>query len=114
METTALETVRKTYEIFDSLNLSVTGLLVLGVVLALGFLFAIREAAAWFFKVDDLKRDVRRLQELVLAIEGEVRVLQNVMAHGREAQAASTAQAMTLGAEKKPEAKVAAGFPISH
>lgn len=112
METTALETVQRTYDLFESLNLSVTGLLVLGAVLALGFLFAIREAASWFFKVDDLKRDVRRLQELVLAIEGEVRVLQNVMAQGREAQA--TAAAPTLGAEKKPEAKVAAGFPISH
>jgi Na+-transporting NADH:ubiquinone oxidoreductase subunit NqrF len=67
------------YKMFDQLNLSVTSLVVIGVVLTLMFLFAAREAAAWFFKVDDVKRDVRKLRQLVIDLEGEMRSLQGLL-----------------------------------
>lgn len=67
------------YKMFDQLNLSVTSLVVIGVVLSLLFLFAAREAAAWFFKVDDVKKDVRKLRQLVIDLEGEMRSLQGLL-----------------------------------
>ena len=67
------------YKMFDQLNLSVTSLVVIGVVLSLMFLFAAREAAAWFFKVDDVKKDVRKLRQLVIDLEGEMRSLQGLL-----------------------------------
>lgn len=67
------------YKLFDQLNLSVTSLVVIAAVLSLLFLFAAREAAAWFFKVDDVKRDVRKLRQLVIDLEGEMRSLQGLL-----------------------------------
>ena len=64
---------------FDSLNLSVTALVVIGLVLAVVFIFAAREAASWFFKIDDLKKDVKKVSQLVVDMEAEVRMLQGLL-----------------------------------
>ncbi len=67
------------YTMFDSLNLSVTALVVIGLVLAIVFIFAAREAASWFFKIDDLKKDVKKVSQLVVDMEAEVRMLQGLL-----------------------------------
>jgi len=60
-----LKFINRAYGFFDQHDLSVSGLLVVGTILALAFLFAVREAAGWFFKIHDLKREIRALQTLV-------------------------------------------------
>jgi|GEM_PF-6348064 len=67
------------YEMFDSLNLSVTALVVIGLVFAAIFLVAAREAASWFFKIDDLKKDIKKVNQLVVDMEAEVRLLQGLL-----------------------------------
>lgn len=67
------------YTMFDSLNLSVTALVVIGLVLSIVFIFAAREAASWFFKIDDLKKDVKKVGQLVVDMEAEVRLLQGLL-----------------------------------
>ena len=115
------------YKMFDQLNLSVTSLVVIGIVLSLLFLFAAREAAAWFFKVDDVKRDVRKLRQLVIDLEGEMRSLQGLLnqnialanaktvedATAREA-AKAQAKAQTFDAELKTQESASPKFTISH
>jgi Na+-transporting NADH:ubiquinone oxidoreductase subunit NqrF len=67
------------YAMFDSLNLSVTALVAMGLILTIVFLFAIREAASWFFKIDDIKQDVKKVRQLVVDMEAEVRTLQSLL-----------------------------------
>jgi hypothetical protein len=67
------------YTMFDSLNLSVTALVAIGLVLGLVFIFAAREAASWFFKIDDLKKDVKKVSQLIVDMEAEVRMLQGLL-----------------------------------
>jgi hypothetical protein len=67
------------YTMFDSLNLSVTALVAVGLVLSIVFIFAAREAASWFFKIDDLKKDVKKVGQLVVDMEAEVRLLQGLL-----------------------------------
>jgi Na+-transporting NADH:ubiquinone oxidoreductase subunit NqrF len=67
------------YTMFDSLNLSVTALVVIGLLLAVVFIFAAREAASWFFKIDDLKKDVKKVSQLVVDMEAEIRLLQGLL-----------------------------------
>lgn len=46
-------------------------------VVTIAFLFAMRELAAWFFKIDDLKRDIRSLEVGISRLEGEIKALQS-------------------------------------
>lgn len=79
-----VDIIQNAYNVFEQLHLSVTGLLVASIVFALAFLFAVREAASWFFKVDDVKRDIRRLHEVTTQLEGEIKVVQTLLAQIRE------------------------------
>ena len=67
------------YALFDSLNLSVTALVGIGLALGVVFIFAAREAASWFFKIDDLKKDVKKVSQLIVDMEAEVRLLQGLL-----------------------------------
>jgi hypothetical protein len=67
------------YGFVQRLQVSPGFLLGLAVLLAIAGLLALREAAAWFFKVEDLKRDLARLQETAAQLEGEIRVVQGLM-----------------------------------
>lgn len=115
------------YNLFDNLNLSVTSLLVIGGVLTLLFLFAAREAAAWFFKIDDVKKDVRKLRQLVIDLEGEVRSLQGLLKQNISAKAYESASAEAAAAPAAiaaataptatapaPAKSASANFPINH
>jgi hypothetical protein len=75
-----LDLIQNAYAFFDSLQVSVTGLVALMVVLILSFLFALREAASWFFKVNDLRREIARIREINLQLESEVRLIHNLIA----------------------------------
>lgn len=102
--------VTDAYTMFDSLNLSVTALAVIGFVLALVCLFALREAAAWFFKIDDLKKDVKKVSQLVVDMEAEVRSLQALLSQNVQLATDQNAPA--------PGAPVAGGskdrFTVTH
>jgi hypothetical protein len=128
------------YAFYEQLNVSVTGLLGIAVIFFLTLLFSIREAAAWFFKVDDVKRDVRKLHEATSQLEVEIKVLQGLILQAKThvhltnspstaAQAAAepvpvvsasgtTAQDDGRSTEDAPENKKTAGkfggFPIVH
>lgn len=78
-----LDAIRNAYTLLEQLNISVTGLIVIMVILSLAFLFAIREAAAWFFKIDDLKRDINALREISTQMETEIHALQTLIAQAR-------------------------------
>ncbi len=107
-----LEMLRNVYALVE--QVSVTALIVASVVFTLAFLFAVREAASWFFKIDDIKRDVRKLHEVVVELEAEVRTLQSYLAQAKEPLkavvnvASESAAATPTPIEKKP------AFPITH
>lgn len=74
----ALQYIQNAYQTIDQLHLSMTSLAVIALIVTIAFLFAIREVAAWFFKIDDLKRDIRDLEASIGRLEGEVRNLQQI------------------------------------
>ena len=74
-----VKAIGQAYAAFDSLQISMTALLIGLAVFSFGFFFALREAASWFLKIDDVKKDVRRLREIVLEMEAELRVAQSLI-----------------------------------
>lgn len=71
-----LQFIQNAYQTFDSLNLSLEMLAAIALIVAIAFMFALREVAAWFFKIDDLKKDIRSLEDSIGRLEGEIRNLQ--------------------------------------
>lgn len=106
-----LEAIQNAYALLDQMQISVTGLIVAAVVFSLAFLFAVREAAAWFFKIDDLKRDVRRLRKNTQHLEGEIKLLQTLILKMKEPLAEAPSIEMA-NSSRDDEAKTA--FPITH
>ena len=109
------------FESFQSLHLSVTALMVIALILTLAFLFAVREAATWFFKVGDLKRDIKRLHSVSEQLENEVKTIQSLLNEMREplksavesqTPSASGGQAQTVAQAVVPARPSA--FPINH
>jgi hypothetical protein len=100
------------YGYFDQLHISVTELVVIAVFLALALLFAVREAAAWFFRIHELKQEIRSLRDQSVYLEGEIHALQTLVR-----------QLTNLSdSERKPKlppiesqpAATAVSFPIIH
>lgn len=127
MEPAFLDTVVKAigdaYAFFDSLQISVTAMVIALVIVSFGFFFALREAATWFLKIDDLKSDVRRLRDLVLQMEGEVRVLQSLLSNDsaprpkvaeEKPQLPKKETAAIQPAAVSELAKAPKAFPINH
>ena len=91
-------------------------------------LFALREAASWFFKIDDIKKDVRKLRGLVVDMEAEVRLLQSLLSQNlklatdrsgvdaitENVAAANRPAPIAAQKEKAPEAAPSFKFPVSH
>lgn len=103
------------YTMFDSLDLSVTSLVVIGLLLTIVFLFAAREAASWFFKIDDIKKDVKKVSQLIVEMEAEVRMLQGLLGQnmklaGTPAESPDRAELVKLPAEEKPQPR----FTLTH
>ena len=69
------------------MNLSITSLIVLALVFALALLFSVREAATWFFKIDDLKKDLKYLNQAMLQMESEIASLQNLVGRAKQSPA---------------------------
>jgi hypothetical protein len=112
------ETIRSLVDFAD--RFSVTSLIAIATVFAIALLFSVREAAAWFFKVDDIKRDIKAVHDLVLELESEVRSLQNQsnrlkpsLVRPEPAAEHRTEQSSALRTPVQP-AKERPSFPISH
>jgi hypothetical protein len=71
--------LERAYGWLDTYRVSPTSLAIATVVFAFVFLFALREAAAWFFKTGQIKKDLRRLEKLSLRLEGEIRALRDLL-----------------------------------
>lgn len=69
--------IQTAYQTIDRLQISIEMLAVIAVIVTIAFLFALREIAAWFFKIDDLKRDIRSLEVGISRLEGEIKSLQS-------------------------------------
>ena len=95
-----LDWINDIYAHLDKLNMSITSLIAIGVVLLLIFLFSVREAATWFFKIDALRRDVRKLTKLTTEVEGQLRRMQDMLDQ-KSAQ------------DEKKEATHSGSFPIT-
>lgn len=109
-----IEAIRSAYEVFENLNLSVGGVLAIALFLFLAFLFSVREAASWFFKVNDLKRDVQDLHEVCRDLRAEIRTLQFLMSQLKS----TVAEAPTTPPREDPAPLKASekpgGFTITH
>lgn len=106
--TELIQMAQNAYNLLEQFHISLTGLLVAALVFALAFIFAVREAASWFFKVDDVKRDIRRLHEITAQLEGEIKALQTLLIQTKEplekkaaARVALEAVPLTAPAEAK-------------
>lgn len=71
-----LNFIQTAYQTIDRLNLSIEMLAVIALVTTIAFLFALREVTAWFFKIDDLRRDIRSLETGISRLEAEIKALQ--------------------------------------
>lgn len=109
------------YTLFDSLNLSVTSLVVMGLLLTVVLLFVLRQAASWFFKVDDIKRDIRDVRQLVVDMEGEIRLLQGLLSQNVRVATELSEMPVPAPAAAAPKTKApeitpapSINFPIQH
>lgn len=105
------------YSLVERLQVTPEFLLGLAVLFALAGLLAMREAASWFFKVDDLKRDIGRIQETALQLETELRLVQSLLTQtltAQSAQSGETQPAAELETTKPSDEHRPASFPISH
>lgn len=104
-----LEALQNVYAIFEQYQISMTGLLIAAAVFSVALLFAVREAASWFFKIDDLKHDLGRLQKLTSQLENEIHSLRNLLSKSHVGSI-EVARPRSNGA---PSSK-GDGFPLSH
>jgi hypothetical protein len=74
-----VQIVQETYAFYERLEVSPGFLIGVAALFAVAGLLALREAAAWFFKVEDIKRDIARLQETAQQLEAEIRIAQNLI-----------------------------------
>jgi hypothetical protein len=105
-----LDFIKNAYDTFEQYHISVTALIVATLVLFIAMLFAMREAASWFFKIDDIKRDVRKLHSLTVELETELRLIQDLVLKGPAKQQEPE---LTQPASPSKMAK-AASFPFNH
>jgi hypothetical protein len=101
-----LDFIKNAYDTFEQYHVSITALIAVTLVLFIAFLFAMREAAAWFFKIDDIKRDIRKLHDLTVELESEVRTLQDIVANGPQASSPNT--------QAKTTTNKSVSFPFNH
>lgn len=104
----ALNFIQISYQTIDRLNLSMEMLAVIAVVVTIAFLLAMRELAAWFFKIDDLKRDIRSLEVGISRLEGEIKALQSKDSNPFGEPTAMAAPHLVV------ERRRAEQFPINH
>lgn len=113
-----MDAIQSAYSLFESLNLSVTSLVVIALIFALAFLFSFREAAAWFFKIDDIKKELRHLNETAYRLEGEISSLQSLLTEARQEEprlvAVSTEAQKEERAPQAPPSSSSSSFPVVH
>ncbi|MES2854350.1 MAG: hypothetical protein V4692_00725 [Bdellovibrionota bacterium] len=121
LDLTALfsDIVQRIYSLLDQAGLSVAGFLIVGALFSLALLFGFREAVTWFFKIDDIKKDLRRIRDSLNEVEGELRTLQTV--YERQRAKAGAAAEIEVGPETTLQSEIAKpapvkspSFPIAH
>lgn len=100
-----LKFIQTAYQTIDKLQLSLPMLAVIALVITLAFLFAMREIAAWFFKIDDLKKDIRSLEVGISRLEAEIKALQS-----KDSNPFSSAEPTVTA----PHLRRVEQFPINH
>lgn len=105
--------VLKVYAWLDRLELTSGMLLAVAAVLGLAMVVAAREAFSWFLKINDIKKDVGRLHEITLQLEGEIRTLQTLLRDGRKLPPDSRAETPSSAALTERTSEPVA-FPLSH
>lgn len=98
-----LNFIQMAYQTIDRLNLSIEMLLVIAAVVTIAFLLATRELAAWFFKIDSLKSDIRSLEVGIARLESEIKMLQS-----------KDSSSLTEPAAAAPHLRRVEQFPINH
>lgn len=98
--------VQNAYSTIDRMHLSMTTLAVIALVVTLAFMFAVREVAAWFFKIDDLKKDIRNLEGAIGDLQEQIRSL-----NSNEKSAEKIAPLTDLATTRSKRAEQ---FPIQH
>lgn len=101
-----LNFIQSAYQTIDRLHLSMEMLAVITLVVLVAFLFALREVAAWFFKIDDLKKDIRSLEAGISRLESELKALNEKTQDGVPAPILETHTAAKLRRVDQ--------FPINH
>lgn len=79
----AIQAIQNIYAFMDKMDVTPGFLIGLALLLSLAGLFAVREAAAWFFKVEDLRTDIDRLHDIAVKLEGEIRVVQKLVSQNQ-------------------------------
>lgn len=102
METAASDWLESIYGWLEAVHVSPSALAGATLFLSLAFLLALREAAAWFLKTHDLKRDLARLEELSLQLEGQIRSVRDSIDRLADARS-RTPTAEGSGEKPKPE-----------
>ncbi len=92
----AIQALQSFYGFMDGLGISPGLLIGLAALLALAGLLAVREAAAWFFKIDELRRNIDRLCDAASRLESEVRVVRDLVKTSRETGAGEPASSGAL------------------
>ena len=113
-----LNFIQSAYQTIDRLHLSMEMLAVIALVVTVAFLLALREVAAWFFKIDGLKKDIRSLEDGIARLEHEIKTLQQnnggIMATSLVSSlAAASAGPQATGAKLAIDRRRAEQFPIN-
>ena len=113
--------VQDFYTWAQGLDTSPGYLLGLAALFAIAGLLALREAAGWFFKIDDIKRDIARVQDTTMQLEAELRKFQALLVEANqkgvsvvEAQPTSSTEAGPTKLAEATSERPAASFPIHH
>ena len=85
-------------------------------------MFAARELLGWFFKIDDLKKDLARLHELSQNLESEMRTLHAVIYKDRQVTGPAPTVVVPPAENRetgptqlaRKAAEKSAAFPITH
>lgn len=69
------EALQAAYAWIESFGLSISMLVTVTCALFVACAFAARESLTWFLKVEDIKKDLDRLNDSVGQLEGEIRIM---------------------------------------
>ncbi len=111
-----MDAIQSAYGVFESLNLSVTTLILLAFAFVLAFLLSVREAITWFFKIDSLRKELKRMKESVDRLQSDVTIIKEYVRHAHEEALHFSAVAENKKGEQPKSSPHAgsSGFAVIH